>query len=201
MAADGRGEAGLSRSRPTAAPRLLDPALALVERIDRWRRRIRPARVGALLGIERGRFRGAATTLADGTRLVAGAPIWVLHFDNARLRELTAADSWPTRAYAVAADDLRAIAARIAPMPSGERPVALGGVTLVAPLSRRLGFAVVARPRTRRSRLDDWYLRSLLARWSPAGRERLDRGLHPRRAAGTWISTAELLRRYGPPPE
>jgi hypothetical protein len=183
------------------APRVLDPVLALVERMDRWRRGIRPVRSGALLGLERSRHRGAAVDLGEGRTLEAGDPVWTLHIDNARLRGLTVdADRWPTRAYAAAVADLETLARRIASTPAGDRPVALGGVTLLAPLARRLGFRVAARPRTPRARLEDWYLRSLLARWAPSGRERLARGHGEMRTAATWISTGDLLRRYGPPP-
>lgn len=184
------------------APRVLDPVLALVERLDRWRRGIRPVRSGALLGLEPSRHRGTAVDIGEGRSLEPGDPVWSLHIDNARLRRLAVdADPWPTRAYVVAVADLEALARRLASMPAGDRPVALGGVTLLAPLARRLGFRVAARPRTRRARLEDWYLRSLLARWAPAGRERLGRGHGEMRTASTWISTGDLLRRYGPPPE
>jgi hypothetical protein len=192
---------GTVTRRASVAPRFLDPLLGMVERVDRWRRRIRPARAGGLLGIERGRFRDPPVVLGDGMRLVPGAPVWVLHLDNARLRALAGGEGWPTRAYAVAVDDLRAITARLGRLPERERPVALGGVTLLAPLSRRLGFTLIERPRTARSRLEDWYLRSLLARWAAAGRGRLARGHRALHASGGWISTTELLRRYEPPPE
>jgi hypothetical protein len=192
---------GTVTRRASVAPRLVDPLLGLVERLDRWRRRIRPARPGALLGFERARFRDPPVVLGDGVRLVPGMPVWVLHLDNARIRALAGDDVWPTRGYAVAVEDLRAIAAQVTRLPERERPVALGGTTLLAPLSRRLGFTVLERPRTMRSRLEDWYLRSLLARWAAAGRRRLARGHGALRASGGWISTAELLRRYEPPPE
>ena len=156
---------GTVTRRASVAPRFLDPLLAIVERVDRWRRRIQPARAGGLLGIERARFRDPPVVVGDGLRLVPGAPIWVLHFDNLRVRALAGDDAWPTRAYAVAVDDLRAIAALLGRLPERERPAALGGVTLLAALSRRLGFTVVERPRTARSHLEDWYLRSLLARF------------------------------------
>lgn len=184
------------------APAVMDPALALVERVDRWRRGIRPARAGALVGLERSTHRGMAVDLGEGGALRAGDRVWTLHLDNARLRQLAGdADRWPTLAYAVAAADLEAIARSVGSMPADERPVALGGVTLLAPLARRLGFRVAARPPSLRVRLEDWYLRSLLARWAPSGRERLTRGHGELRAAGIWISTGDLLRRYGPPPE
>jgi hypothetical protein len=188
--------------RPRVAPRALDPVLSLVERIDRWRRRIRPVRPGSLLGVERGRYRGPGLDLEGDVRLAAGERIWVLHLDNARLRALLSGpDLWPSRAYDVAAADLRAVAGRLAALPPADRPVALGGVTVLAPLARRLGFEVFPRRRTARVRLEDWYLRSLLARWAPTGRGRLVRGHGALRTSATWISTPELLRRYGPPPE
>jgi hypothetical protein len=183
------------------APGALDPILRLVERVDRWRRRIRPLAPGSLLGVEEARYRGPSVRLSDGSRLEAGTPIWVLHFDNARLSQLVAADAWPTAAYAAARSDLEVLATRLAGMRPGTRPAAMGGVTLLAALSRRLGFEVLSRPRTPQTRLEDWYLRSLLARWAPTGRGRLARGHGALQAASTWISTGELLRRYGPPPE
>lgn len=184
------------------APGALDPILRLVERVDRWRRRIRPIAPGSLLGVEEARYRGPSVRLPDGSNLEPGAPIWVLHLDNARLSQLVAADAWPTAAYIAARWDLEVLATRLAGMPHGRTPpVAVGGVTLLAALSRRLGFEVLSRPRTTRMRLEDWYLRSLLARWAPAGRGRLARGHGELQAASTWISTGELLRRYGPPPE
>lgn len=184
-----------------AAPRALDPILGVVERVDRWRRRIRPVADRSLLGVEEARYRGPSLPLADGTRLAPGSPVWFLHFDNARLRELVAADAWPTRGYAAARSELVILARRVAGMPPSARPLALGGVTLLTTLARRLGFEVRARPRTPRTLLEDWYLRSLLARWAPAGRRRLSRGHGALRTGAAWISTGELLRRYGPPPE
>jgi hypothetical protein len=185
--------------RPWAAPRLFDPAMALVERIDRWRRHVEAVRREGILGLERDRHRGAAITLSDGTPVPRGASIWTVHFDNARLRQL-AARGWQTRAYAVAAGDLHAIAARVGQLPAAERPVALHGVTLLAPLTRRVGFEQRDRERTARVRLEDWYLRSLLARWSPLGRGRLVRGHGDLHTREVWLATGELLRRYGEPP-
>lgn len=188
--------------RLASAPRALDPLLALVERVDRWRRRIRPVRRGALLGVERAGYRGPRSVLADGTLLAPGDRVWVLHFDNRRLRALVGGpDRWPTAAYRVAAEDLRGLARQVLATAPSQRPAALGGVTLLASLSRRLGFEVVDREAGPRARLEDWYLRSLLARWAPGGRGRLSRGHGELRASAAWISTGELLRRYGPPSE
>jgi hypothetical protein len=181
------------------APRVLDPILALVERIDRRRRRIEPARAGGVLGIERTVHRGRALTLGDGTVVARGAPTWIVHFDNAQVRQV-AGEAWQSAGYAAAREDLRAIAASVSALPPASRPVALTGITLVAPLARRVGFELRDRRRTAWVRLEDWYLRSLLARWSPWGRDRLLRGTAPLRTRETWLSTRELLRRYGEPP-
>ena len=94
------------------------------------------------------------------------------------------------------------IAARHAALPEAERPIAYTGVTLLAPLARRAGFELRVRRASWRVRLEDWYLRSLLARWAPAGRGRLARGHRPLVTREVWLSGAQLLRRYGsPPPE
>jgi hypothetical protein len=189
-----------ARDRSSVAPRLLDPILALVERIDRWRRGIVPIRPGSILGVERGVHHGNSVTLSDGTVVPRDAPVWTIHFDNARIRQLAARDSWQSAGYAAARDDLRRLAADVAALPEPERPVAFYGVTVVAALTRRVGFEVRDRPRTAWVRLEDWYLRTLLARWSRAGRGRLTRGHGALRTRETWLSTGELLRRYGEPP-
>lgn len=187
--------------RPWVAPRLIDPILAIVERIDRWRRGIEPVRPGSILGIEPNRHAGPLVRLSDGTPVPRGALIWTVHFDNARLRQL-AAQGWQRSAYAVANEDLREMARRVVLLRAEDRPAALFGVTLLAPLTRRVGFELRERRRTAWVRLEDWYLRSLLARWSPWGRRRIARGHGDLRTRETWLSTGELLRRYGePPPE
>lgn len=189
------------RHRPWVAPHLIDPVLALVERIDRRRRGIRSVRPGSILGIEPDRHRGEAFRLADGTEIRRGAPIWTVHFDNARLRAL-ATEGWQRPAYAVADGDLREMARQVARLPAPDRPLALFGVTLLAPLTRRVGFELRDRRRTPWVRLEDWYLRSILVRWSPWGRRRISRGHGDLRTREAWLSTGELLRRYGePPPE
>lgn len=182
-----------------AAPRVLDPVLGLVERVDRRRRHIVPARAHGTLGIERGVRRGRAVTLADGTVVEPGDPLWTIHFDNARVRQL-ANDDWQSAGFAAAREDLRAMAVRLPRLPEASRPVALTGVTLLWPLARRVGCEVRERRRTPWVRLEDWYLRSLLARWSRQGRARLGHGHKSLRSREVWISTAELLRRYGEPP-
>lgn len=185
----------MGRMRSAAAAHVLDALLAMVERVDRARRRIRPVRPGALLGIERARHRGPAVHLGDGTRVGPGQPLAVLHLDNRELRRLGARD-WQTRALAVAERDLAALARWADGQPAARRPVAYRGVTLLAPFARRCGFEIRPRPESVRQRLENWYLRMLLGRWAPEGRARLKRGRR-RRAAEAWLSAAALRSRAG----
>jgi hypothetical protein len=186
------------RQAASVAPAVLDPILAAVERIDRALRRIRPIRPGGLLGLERHRHRGAPVILADGTRVTAGDRAWIIHFDNAVVRRLPA-DRWLADGYRLARDDLQALAAWHAAQPPDRRPVAYTGVTVLGALARRVGFEVHPTNPGWLSRLQGWYLRSLLARWARAGRARLDQGRRPLRVSVTWISGDELLRRHLPP--
>jgi hypothetical protein len=191
------------RSRGSLAPRILDPILGLVERIDRRLRRIHPIGDDSVLGLERHRHGGAPVTLGDGTVVRVGALAPIIHFDNRRLQQL-ASSGWPTDAWRVARSDLRSLAAAHAALPPEERPMAYHGTTLLAALTRRAGFEVRERRRTPWVRLQDWYLRSLLARWAPDGRVRLTHGHGPLQTTEAWLSAGELLRRYGaspPPPE
>lgn len=188
------------RERGSVAPSFLDPVLAVVERVDRALRHIRPVRPGAVLGLERRRHRGAPVVLRDGTEVARGRPIGIVHLDNALVVALSDG-AWQRESYRRALADLAALAAQHAALLPAERPVAYTGVTLLAAFPRRAGFEVRDRPRTWRVRLDDWYLRSLLVRW--AGRERLAFGHGPLVTREVWLSGAALLARYGssPPPE
>jgi hypothetical protein len=83
-----------------------------------------------------------------------------------------------------------------AAQPAASRPVAYTGVTLLAALTARVGFELRDRPPSLGARIEDWYLRSILVRWSPAGRARLARGHRALRARQGWMSGPELERRY-----
>jgi YkoP domain len=197
---DGRApHDGSVASWSRAAPRFLDPVLGVVEELDRIIRRMRPVRPGGLLAIERHRHRGTPVTLRDGTVVRAGDPAWVIHFSNRRLRQLASA-GWQTAGFRVAREDLRTLAAWHAAEPPDRRPIAYTGTTLLASLTRRMGFEVHERPATPWARLEDWYLRSILVRWAPAGRRRLGSGHQPMRARRTWISGDELVRIHGSNP-
>jgi YkoP domain len=178
-----------------AAPRFLDPVLALAERIDRRVRGLRPIREGGVLHLELRRHRGAPVALADGTVVRAGDRKGIIHFDNRRVREL-ASNGWQAAGFRQAREDFAELARWHAAQPPEERPAAYFGVTLLAPLARRLGFEVRPRPRSAWTAVEDWYLRSLLARWARTGRARVDPRLHRLGARQTWMSAAELLRRH-----
>jgi len=187
-----------SRASGSRAPTLFFPILAFVERIDRWARRIQPVRPGAsVIAIQRHRWRGPAVSLADGTVVGRGDLAPVIHFENRHLREVAGSD-WQTAAYAAARDDLRVLAAKEAALPLTERATAFTGASVLAVLAQRLGFDLRPRRQTAWVRLEDWYLRTLLARWAPEGTRRLSRGRRPLVSQRVWLSGAELQRRWGP---
>lgn len=191
----------LSRGAPRrgwVAPGFLYPILALAERIDRAARHITPIRPGGLLGVERHHYRGEPVTLADGTVVRSGDRADIVHFDNRRLRAL-ADPALQVRSMAEARLDLGELARRVAATPVEDRPVAYRGTTILAPYARRFGFEIHERRRTLWHRVEDWYLRSILVRWAPGGRNRLLSG-HSDLAVGEgWLSLSVLERRFGGP--
>lgn len=184
------------RYRRPAPARLFDPILSAWEELDRRRRRIRPIRREGVLGLEFGRHHGPTLILGDGTTLRTGDPVATLHIRNPRAHDL-AMPGWQVRGLGEARADLVRLASWAAQQPPARRPVAYTGATLMGPFARRLGFESRPRPRTPRTRLDDWFLRWLLARWSVAGRERLRRGHGALRSSDVWLTHGALERRYG----
>lgn len=180
----------------SAPPGWLEPILRPIERLDRWRRRINPIRRGGLLGLERVRFRGEPVRLRDGTLVKAGDLIGELHFDNRRAREL-AAPGWQSAGIREARLDLAVLAAWSKRQPVARRPVAYHAETLLGAFARRAGFEVRVAPNDFMHRLRAWYLRALLARWSPQGRARLDRGHRAARLSVLWLSEGSLRDLYG----
>ena len=184
------------RALAFAPPRILDPVLALIEQIDRRRRGIRPIRPGAVLGLELRRHRRAPIPLRDGTVISPGDLVGLIHFDNARLRDLTSSGSL-LPAWQQGRGDLPALARWAARQPPGHRPVAFFGEGLHGAVAARVGFEVRPRPRTWYTRLQDWYFRGLLARWSRLGRARLTVGRGDFHAAEYWLSAARLAELHG----
>ena len=184
------------RALAFAPPRILDPVLALIEQIDRRRRGIRPIRPGAVLGLELRHHRRAPIPLRDGTVISPGDLVGLIHFDNARLRDLTSSGSL-LPAWRQGRGDLAALARWAARQPPGHRPVAFFGEGLHGAVAARVGFEVRPRPRTWYTRLQDWYFRGLLARWSRLGRARLAVGRGEFHAAEYWLSAARLTELHG----
>lgn len=191
----GSGAEREAAAEPSLAEILIDPVLAIWERVDRRRRAIRLIRPGGVLGLEVRRYRGSALTLSDGTIVRPGDPLGLIHFENARLGSL-AVEGWQTVGWREGRADLRQLAAWAREQASRARPVAYTGTTLLWPIARRAGFEVRARRWTRWARIEDAYFRSLLRRWNPPARTRLRRG-GELRSAVVWLSDAALQRRYG----
>jgi hypothetical protein len=189
---------GLFGGRP-ATPGLLEPFLARYERLDRRRLRIRQVRQEGILGVRFRTHGGAPVHLADGSTVAPGDLVGELHLNNERLRAVIQASGEPA-AWALLREDLRALARWARNVPPERRPVAYYGESIIAPLARRVGFEVRQRPSTAWTRLQDWYLRGVLARWSVEGRRRLREGRGPLRAGVAWLSHAALQRRHGVAP-
>ncbi len=187
------------RGRRPVTPRLLEPFLVRYERLERRRRRIRNVRRGGIIGIEFSRRRRRPVHLADGTVVRPGDLVGEVHLDNERLREVLRAGGEPA-AWAVVREDMRALAAWASRMPPERRPVAYHGESILMPLARRVGFETRERPSTAWTRLQDWYLRGVMVRWSREGRRRLREGRGRLRAGVAWMSDGALQRRHGAPP-
>ncbi len=181
--------------RPSAPPAILDPVFAVIERIDRRRRRIRPLRPDGVLGVEVRAYHGRPIRLRDGTEIRDGDRIVDLHLDNSRIGRLWEA-GWRA-AFGEADEDLRACAGWLSTVASADRPVAIRSGGLLTIGAARLGFEIGPPRGGFMGALESWYLRGLLVRWSRAGRDRLDRGHEPLRTREAWLSTVALLARYG----
>jgi hypothetical protein len=192
-----RGGRGPDRGWLYVAPSWLDPVLALAERVDRRRRHIRAVRPEGLLGLELARHTGNPIVLRDGTRVVAGDLVVVLHFRNERVRAL-ATSGWHPGARRAGRQDLTALAAWVRGLPTTDRPVALRATTLFEAILRREGWDIRPRERTLRTRVDDWFMRWLVAHWSGEGRQRLWRRQDWRSVDG-WLSCREFLEHYSAP--
>lgn len=203
--AAGRGPAGwpllllrLGRAGAGQASGTLSVWLAW-ERLTRWWWGVRPIRPGGILCYNVARYRGPATTLADGTPIRPGDRLVELHLDNRALARLTTAGRLsPWSALALAARDLEALAGPIARGELG--PVrALHGVTIFAQAARRLGFEVRPLPRTWVWRLVRFFLLGLLVIYHPAGWARLARLRAEVWPGEVWLSVAALSSRAPAP--
>ena len=172
--------------RPSTTARLLSPVLVIAERVDRRRRHIRPVREDGLLGVELRRHDGPATSLRDGTLVRRGDPIAEIHLRNERVREAARARGWV--AIVGARRDLDALLLWCAAQPEGRRPVALYAYSVLGAFLERGGFERRERRQTLRVRLDGWFMRWLMGRFSPQGDARLAAGHGRLEAADYWLA-------------
>jgi hypothetical protein len=177
-------------------PEWLDWLLAFLERVDRRRRGVRPARRDGMLAIELARHGEDPVRLVDGTIVRRGDQVCHVHFRNERVRALSGA-GWQAAARHAAGVDLAVIAGWWQSLDPARRPVAFRATTILVPLIRREGWEIHPRAPTLRARVDDWFMRWLLLHWSPGGRDRLRR--HPRLASvDGWLSGPAFVSRYAP---
>jgi MFS family permease len=175
----------------------LEFILRPIERLDSRLRGIRPVRPEGVLGIELRRHNGPDVLLADGTAIRRGDRIAELHLLNSRVMEI-GVSGWQAEGARLARADMAALAEWWRDQPEDRRPLALHGETILAPFARFGGFETCDAANDWLHRLRVWYVRGLLARWSPQGRRRLARGRNPLRLRIIWLSGGELLRRFGP---
>lgn len=189
-----------ARGPVPAPPRFLDPILALAERIDRTRMHLRHVRPHGLLCVQFTHHGGGEVRLRDGTVVAHGDPIAVVHLDNRVVRAMDVGAGWQREAVSRGREELHTLADWTARQPADRRPVAYYAYSILAPFAARVGFEVHEVPMTRWRGVVNWYLRGVMARWSPAGRGRLARGRTDLHAREVWLSTAGLIRRYGSAP-
>ena len=170
---------------PSTAARLLEPILVIAEQVDRRRRRIRPVRPDGLLGVEFRRHDGAGTRLRDGTLVRRGDVVAELHLRNERVRDAARARGWVV--IFGARRDLDALVRWCAAQPPSSAPVAVHAYSVLGAFLERGGFERRARRQTVRVRLDGWFMRWLLGRFSPQGEARLLAGRGALEAADYWL--------------
>jgi hypothetical protein len=151
-------------------------------------------RRGGVAGIEFIRHRGAPFRLRDGTLVSPGDIVGEFHLDNALIRELL--PQGHAAILGMGHDDLRSLAAWARQVSPERRPVAYRGESILIPYAKRMGMEVYPRRSTAWTRLQDWYLRGVMARWAAEGRGRLQRGRKGLRSGVAWMSAARLESRY-----
>jgi hypothetical protein len=177
-----------------APPPFLDPLLVFAERVDRRLRHVRPVTPNGFIAVELGRHRGGPVLLPDGTRVGPGDPLVKVHFRNERIRT-QGGRGWNAQGWRRIRLEMAIVADWATRLPPGRRPVAFRGTTILDALLRREGWLVRPRPRTFVNRVEDWFMRWLLAHWAPAGRARLDDDRRLGSVDG-WLSRAEFEARY-----
>lgn len=185
---------GRVRSWFYLAPPWLDWLLAFAERVDRRRRHMRNLSREGPFAVELSRHGEAPVRLRDNTLVRPGDPVILIHFRNERVKAM-ANGRWNRAGRQVAHDDLVRLARWWAVQPPENRPVAVRGTTILEAVLRREGLEIQPRPDTLRRRVDDWFMRWLLSRWSKEGRAAVGRGRRLISVDG-WLSEPAYLARY-----
>jgi hypothetical protein len=141
------------------------------------------------------RYCGHPFTLPDGTPIASGDSIAEIHFDNARVAQITHQRPWALPPALTS--DLASLALAIE---RGEVPHVKGltAVTILVSGGKLMGFSPREQPPDWRSWFERLYFNGLLAVYTPDGTQRLRRGstvdTYPKEL---WMSSRELDRRYG----
>lgn len=167
-----------------------------------WRLQPIPQAPRRLLEVRFTRHTSQAIDLPDGTHVNKGDPIIELHFRNQALLE--AGEQVPIwRWMPLVVQSLKALACWMQEpdFPCPEEPLALYSTTLLYRAAPRLGFTLRPRPKSVRAHLERFFLMGLLVLYHQQGGARLLQGTtygtYPQE---TWMSRAELLKRYGNSP-
>ena len=133
-------------------------------------------------------------TFPDGTRINRGQRVAEIHLDN-HLVSHTALPMWEL--IEKTRSELHFLAEQ---MRAGEIKgdiKAVRGVTVHHVAARRLGFLSRELPPGAFSRLVRMFLKGLLVTYHPLGKKRLSNGRNPLEVREIWMSSQELVRRYG----
>ncbi len=170
-----------------------------VERLDRWFERrydIRPIGEGGyILRLGLIRHRGRRVVLDDGTTIEPGDLVGELHMDNHRAAELHQEGKGGIRLRREVFRLLPALARDLVSHPDYQAVKAVCGASLFWEGAARVGFEDRPFPAFTRWWLT-WWERFLLARYHPAGRQRLEEGQRTE-LRQAWMSRRVLLDRYG----
>ncbi len=159
------------------------------------------AEVGPILRVQVKPYRGSPLTLGDGSLILRGDPIGVIHLNNERVSALHAkrgGSRWAGLAFRRAFQaSLQALAEGARTTPRYHAVRAFTTTTIFHQGTERAGFEVRPLSRPLLGRLVAAYERGLLIQFHPLGRRRPGRQRFAE-ARQIWISREELLRRYAP---
>jgi len=160
--------------------------------------RVEPVTDDSAVALSVTRYRGPAVRLEDGTEIQDGELVGELHLNRDRL--LRFHHDLPPREVVFALrrnieHGLRSLAALVAEHPRYRHLRAFHAASLFWRETKVLGFEPKPMEMSWTRRVLQWYMRMLMARDHPLGRQRLQRS--PRDIGVVWVSRTKLLSRYG----